>query len=126
MHTRPHTERSLEHHRPELTRYCRRMLGSAVDAEDAAQETLVRAWRSLDRLEAQSCLRSWLYSIATNVCLDAHRGRLRRALPMDLSQRRRLGRPTREIPPSSPPRGTPSGGRSWPRCDTSPIASGPY
>jgi RNA polymerase sigma-70 factor, ECF subfamily len=74
----------LEAHRAELTAYCYRMLGSAFEAEDAAQDTLVRAWRALDRFEGRSSLRSWLYRIATNVCLDMLGARERRARPMDL------------------------------------------
>jgi RNA polymerase sigma-70 factor, ECF subfamily len=77
-------ELKLEQHRVELTGYCYRMLGSAFDAEDAVQETLVRAWRNLARFEGRSTLRSWLYSIATNVCFDMLNGRERRARPMDL------------------------------------------
>src|SRR6476659_8751045 len=76
---------SLDQYRRELTGYCYRMLGSAFDADDAVQETMVRAWRNLDRFEGRSALRSWLYRIATNVCLDKLRGRQRRAMPMDMS-----------------------------------------
>jgi RNA polymerase sigma-70 factor, ECF subfamily len=75
---------SLEQYRRELTGYCYRMLGSAFDAEDAVQETMLRAWRSLEQFEGRSALKSWLYRIATNVCFDALAGRERRARPMDL------------------------------------------
>jgi RNA polymerase sigma-70 factor (ECF subfamily) len=74
----------LEQYRRELTGYCYRMLGSAVDAEDAVQETMLRAWRSLDRFEGRSALKTWLNRIATNVCFDALNGREKRARPMDI------------------------------------------
>jgi RNA polymerase sigma-70 factor (ECF subfamily) len=78
------TERDLEQYRRELTGYCYRMLGSGFDAEDAVQETMVRAWRSLDKLTEPAALRSWLYRIATNVCYDILQGTQKRARPMDL------------------------------------------
>ena len=80
----------LELYRRELTGYCYRMLGSGFEAEDAVQDTMLRAWRSSGQFEGRSSMRSWLYRIATNVCLDMLRGRKRRARPMEMG-------------PSSPP-----------------------
>src|SRR3954469_19084605 len=75
----------LEARRVELTAYCYRMLGSTFEAEDAVQETFIRAWRGHAAFEGRSSLRSWLYRIATNVCLDMLGASQRRARPMDLS-----------------------------------------
>jgi RNA polymerase sigma-70 factor (ECF subfamily) len=77
-------ELRLDAFRGELTGYCYRMLGSAFEAEDAVQDTMIRAWRGLDRFEGRAALRSWLYRIATNVCLDMLGSAQRRARPMDL------------------------------------------
>jgi RNA polymerase sigma-70 factor, ECF subfamily len=99
----------LEHYRRELTGYCYRMLGSAFDAEDAVQETMIRAWRRQDDLEDPGALRAWLYRIATNVCLDALRGTQRRALPIDVS--------AASWRPSSPGTARPESGWIWPVPD---------
>jgi RNA polymerase sigma-70 factor (ECF subfamily) len=80
----------LEPLRRELTGYCYRMLGSGFEAEDAVQEAMLRAWRNADKFEGRSSLRSWLYRIATNVCIDMQRSVQRRARPMEMG-------------PSSPP-----------------------
>jgi RNA polymerase sigma-70 factor (ECF subfamily) len=77
-------DRSLEAHRRELTGFCYRMLGSGSEAEDAVQETMIRAWRAIDGFEGRSSLRSWLYRIANNVCVDMLRSPQRRARPMEM------------------------------------------
>src|SRR5260370_17691523 len=74
---------SLEQYRRELTGYCYRMLGSGFEADDAVQETMLCAWRAAEGFEGRSSVRSWLYRIATNICLDMLRGRQRRAPPLD-------------------------------------------
>src|SRR5438034_10165250 len=81
-------EQELEQYRAELTAYCYRMLGSPFEAEDAVQETLLRAWRGLDRFEGRAALRSWLYGIATHVCFDMLNARERRARSIDLGPER--------------------------------------
>ena len=88
--TVPLSQTDLEPFRQELTGYCYRMLGSGFEAEDAVQEAMIRAWRNRDRFEGRSSVRSWLYRIATNVCIDMHRHVQRRARPMEMG-------------PSSPP-----------------------
>lgn len=102
----------LPAHRRELTGYCYRMLGSVHDAEDAVQETMVCAWRSVDGFAGRSSLRTWLFRIATNVCLDALKGRKARALPMDLN--------AEASPPIESSLGTPEPESSW----VGPISDG--
>ena len=92
------TATNLEEHRAALTGHCYRMLGSAAEADDAVQETVLRAWRSLDRFDGRASLRTWLYRIATNVCLDALADRSRRARPMELGPEGSVDDPLNELP----------------------------
>jgi RNA polymerase sigma-70 factor (ECF subfamily) len=85
---KPELESQFEQHRSELTAYAYRMLASPFEAEDAVQETFIRAWRGFDRFEGRAAVKSWLYRITTNVCLDMLNGRERRARPMDLGPSR--------------------------------------
>ncbi|MCZ7527856.1 MAG: sigma-70 family RNA polymerase sigma factor [Acidimicrobiia bacterium] len=101
----------LERYRRELTGYCYRMLGSGFEADDAVQETMLRAWRAADGFEGRSSVRSWVFRIATNVCLDMLRGRRRRARPMELG-------------PSSPPEESLLGPMLPERAWISPVVDG--
>src|SRR3954466_11758785 len=92
------TAEELERHRVALTGHCYRMLGSALEADDAVQDAMVRAWKSLDRFDGRSSLRTWLYRIATNVCLDALQDRTRRAHPVEEGPEGGLDDPLRELP----------------------------
>ncbi|TMA45929.1 MAG: sigma-70 family RNA polymerase sigma factor [Deltaproteobacteria bacterium] len=92
------TATQLEEQRAALTGHCYRMLGSAAEAEDAVQETVLRAWRSLERFDGRASLRTWLYRIATNVCLDALADRSRRAHPMELGPEGSADDPLNELP----------------------------
>jgi RNA polymerase sigma-70 factor (ECF subfamily) len=94
-------EQRFEEHRTELTGYAYRMLGSAFEAEDAVQETFLRAWKGYDAFEGRSSLRSWLYRITTNVCLDMLGGKERRARPMDLGPARSADAPLGEPHPEA-------------------------
>ncbi|HEY1451814.1 MAG TPA: sigma-70 family RNA polymerase sigma factor [Solirubrobacteraceae bacterium] len=96
---KPESFGELDQHRRELTAHCYRMLGSPFEAEDAVQETLLRAWRSLERFEGRASVRSWLYKIATNTCLDMLDAKQRRARPMELGDARSPDGPIGEILP---------------------------
>jgi RNA polymerase sigma-70 factor (ECF subfamily) len=90
-----HTAIDLDGHRPALRAHCRHLLHSSSEVDDAVQETLLRAWRTLDRFEERSSLATWLHRIATNVCVDMLRAPQRRARPLDLDA-------DDGTPPSSP------------------------
>jgi RNA polymerase sigma-70 factor, ECF subfamily len=112
----------LESYRRELTAYCYRMLGSPFEAEDAVQDTLLRGWRALERFEGRSSLRSWLYRIATNVCLDMLDGKERRARPMDLGPSRSPHGPVGEILPEVTWVEPVPDGRVMPEADPAAVA----
>ncbi|MGC1166091.1 MAG: RNA polymerase subunit sigma-70 [Solirubrobacterales bacterium] len=99
--SQPTFEQDLERLRPALAGYCYRMLGSGFEAEDATQDTLMRAWRRSDTLVERAALKSWLFRIATNVCLDQIDGRKRRALPVDLGDAGSADTPTGAALPES-------------------------
>src|SRR4051794_18690573 len=88
--------RLVEDHRVELHAHCYRMLGALDDAEDALQETLLRAWRGLPGFQSRSSLRTWLYRIATNACVDAIARRSRRVLPVEIGPAAEPGAPVGE------------------------------
>ncbi|MET0593857.1 MAG: sigma-70 family RNA polymerase sigma factor, partial [Polyangiaceae bacterium] len=95
------TVENLHEHRAALTGHCYRMLGSAVEADDASQETLIRAWKSLERFDGRASLRTWLYRITTNTCLDAIARRPRRVVPIDYPsdpREQRRERPIADVP----------------------------
>jgi RNA polymerase sigma-70 factor, ECF subfamily len=94
-------EGQLEQYRRELTAYCYRMLGAASESEDAVQETFLRAWRNYESFEGRATLKTWLYRIATNVCLDMLDGSQRRARPMDLSEPRSASAPLGDALPEA-------------------------
>src|ERR1700730_12270490 len=112
----------LESYRRELTAYCYRMLGSPFEAEDAVQDTLLRGWRALERFEGRSSLRSWLYRLATNVCLDMLDGKERRARPMDLGPSRSPHGPVGEILPEVTWVEPVPDGRVMPEADPAAVA----
>jgi RNA polymerase sigma-70 factor (ECF subfamily) len=112
-------ECQLEDHRTALTAHCRRLLGSGFEAEDAVQETFVRAWQAFDRFEGRASLRTWLHRIATNVCLDMQGATQRRARPVDLASWQA---------PGSAAADAPSGAavlRPFPGCHAARVADDP-
>jgi RNA polymerase sigma-70 factor, ECF subfamily len=119
----PRTAEVLETHRAALVGHCYRMLGSASEADDAVQETMVRAWRALDRFEERSSLRSWLYKIATRVCLDALGDRSRRARPMELGPAADLDAPLTALPAARWVEPIPDGRALPTDCDPAELAS---
>jgi RNA polymerase sigma-70 factor (ECF subfamily) len=94
------TAPDLEQHRAALMGHCYRMLGSAAEADDAVQETMIKAWRGLDRFEGRASVRTWLYKIATRVCLDALNDRSKRARPMELGPAGHVDDPLTKLPAS--------------------------
>jgi RNA polymerase sigma-70 factor, ECF subfamily len=112
-------ECQLEEHRTVLTAHCRRLLGSGFEAEDAVQESFVRAWQAFDRFEGRASVRTWLHRIATNVCLDMQRATQRRARPVDLASWQAPGGATADAPSD------PAVARPLPGCHASRVADDP-
>jgi RNA polymerase sigma-70 factor (ECF subfamily) len=112
-------EGRLEEHRKVLTAHCRRLLGSGFEAEDAVQESFVRAWQAFDRFDGRASVRTWLHRIATNVCLDMQHATQRRARPVDLASWQAPGAAAADAPSDA------AVVRPLPGCHASRVADDP-